>query len=168
MATDTAIYIYGGILLICTVLCILRNYLVTRICMRASLKLHNRMFSNLLHATMSFFHNNPSGNIIRLFFNNRRMLNVLFVVGRILNRFSKDTGAMDESLSRNFTESVQIFSVMVGILFLIAILNHIMIIPIIVILVLFHYARIVYVNTSQKLKGLESAGNPPLTNLKKF
>ena len=63
LTTNSAIYVYAGILVICTILCLLRNYLVIRICMRASRKLHRVMFSNLLHSQMAFFHKNPSGEI---------------------------------------------------------------------------------------------------------
>ncbi len=46
--------------------------------MRASVRLHSEMFSRLLRAPASFFDSSPSG--------------------RILNRFSKDAGAVDEML----------------------------------------------------------------------
>ncbi|KAJ8684206.1 hypothetical protein QAD02_019998, partial [Eretmocerus hayati] len=142
LPTYDAIYIYAGILIICSILCILRNYLVIRICMQASQRLHKEMFSNLLHATMSFFNKNPSG--------------------RILNRFSKDTGSMDELLSRNLTEAVQIFSVMVGILAVIIVVNHLMIIPIVIIIILFYCAKTIYLNAAQKIKRIETAAKSPI------
>lgn len=67
-----------------------------KICMNASKTLHNRMFANVLKAPMSFFDSNPSG--------------------RILNRFSKDVGAVDEVLPKCALDTVQIFLVMSGIL----------------------------------------------------
>lgn len=56
--------------------------------MRSSIKLHNKMFSNILSATMRFFDTNPSG--------------------RILNRFSKDMGVVDEVMPRMFLDSIQV------------------------------------------------------------
>lgn len=56
--------------------------------MRSSIKLHNQMFSNILAATMRFFDTNPSG--------------------RILNRFSKDMGVVDEILPRMYLDSIQV------------------------------------------------------------
>lgn len=46
------------------------------------------MFSNILAATMRFFDTNPSG--------------------RILNRFSKDMGVVDEVLPRMYLDSIQV------------------------------------------------------------
>lgn len=48
------------------------------ICMKASVNLHNTIFTRILHAPISHFDQNPSG--------------------RILNRFSKDVGIVDENL----------------------------------------------------------------------
>ncbi|XP_014206367.1 multidrug resistance-associated protein 4-like [Copidosoma floridanum] len=142
LSTIDAINIYAALLILCAFFCIFRNYLATRICMKSSRRLHQMMFSNLLHATMSFFNKNPSG--------------------RILNRFSKDTGAMDEMLSRNFTETVQIFSVMFGILVVIVIVNHWMILPILVIGTVFWFAKSVYLTTAQKIKRVETSAKSPV------
>lgn len=59
-------------------------------CMKASIRLHNAMFSSILRGAMRFFDTNPSG--------------------RILNRFSKDIGAIDELLPRFMLESIQVNS----------------------------------------------------------
>lgn len=48
--------------------------------MRSSQKLHDKMFDGVISAPMRFFDTNPSG--------------------RILNRFSKDMGAIDELLPK--------------------------------------------------------------------
>lgn len=67
-----------------------------RVCMNASKALHNKMFNCILRAPMKFFDTNPSG--------------------RILNRFSKDMGAVDEVLPKVVLETLQIFFIMLGIL----------------------------------------------------
>ena len=46
--------------------------------LRASTRVHNAMVERVLHAPLAFFHTNPTG--------------------RILNRFSKDQGSVDEQL----------------------------------------------------------------------
>lgn len=56
--------------------------------MRSSINLHNQIFGNILSATMRFFDTNPSG--------------------RILNRFSKDMGIVDEILPRMYLDSIQV------------------------------------------------------------
>lgn len=60
--------------------------------MRSSKKLHNKMFASLLNAPMRFFDTNPSG--------------------RILNRFSKDMGAIDELLPKAMIEATQVSDVL--------------------------------------------------------
>lgn len=67
-----------------------------RVCMNASKSLHNKMFNCILRTPMKFFDTNPSG--------------------RILNRFSKDMGAVDEVLPKVVLETLQIFFIMLGIL----------------------------------------------------
>jgi ATP-binding cassette subfamily C (CFTR/MRP) protein 4 len=60
---ETCIYVYSGLvasvvlLSVCSVICFFA------VCMRASIHLHNAMFSGITRATMWFFNNNPSGNL---------------------------------------------------------------------------------------------------------
>ncbi|KAL7299745.1 hypothetical protein TKK_0007495 [Trichogramma kaykai] len=142
MSTYNAIYIYVILLVVTTILCVLRNYLVIRICMRAGRNLHRGMFSKLLHTKMSFFHKNASG--------------------RILNRFSKDTGAMDELLSRNFVEAIQIFSVLIGISVVIVVVNVPMIVPLAIILLIFWPASHIYLRKTNQIRRLETAAKSPV------
>lgn len=61
--------------------------------MHASKVLHDKMFANILRAPMRFFDTNASG--------------------RILNRFSKDMGAIDELLPRGMMEAIQVFRLII-------------------------------------------------------
>lgn len=105
------------------------------ICMRASKVLHNKMFSSILGATMRFFDTNPSG--------------------RILNRFSKDMGAIDEMLPKAMMESLQILLVMAGILVVVSIVNPLMIGALTGAIILFAAILKLYLRPSQDLKRLE-------------
>lgn len=69
------IYVYCGIVVAVIVLMISRNYMYVVMCLRASKRLHNRLFTGITHAKMSFFGTNASGLII--------------------NRFAKDMGIID-------------------------------------------------------------------------
>lgn len=55
-----------------------RSFLFFYICLRATVRLHDRLFRGITRATMYFFNTNPSG--------------------RILNRFSRDIGCIDTFL----------------------------------------------------------------------
>lgn len=57
-----------------------RSLILYTACMKASINLHDSMFSSISRASMRFFNTNRSG--------------------RILNRFSKDIGNIDEQLPR--------------------------------------------------------------------
>lgn len=81
-----------------------------------------------------------------------------FFLGRILNRFSKDVGAMDELLPRAMLEALQVLTMMFGILVMVVIVNYWMIIPAVVMLALFYIARGYYLRTAQNLKRLEGVG----------
>lgn len=93
------------------------------------------MFYSILHALMRFFDLNPSG--------------------RILNRFSKDMGAIDEIMPRVMMEAIQIILVMLGILTVIVIVNPPMIIALSCAMLLFGLIIKLYLRPSQDLKRLE-------------
>jgi ATP-binding cassette subfamily C (CFTR/MRP) protein 4 len=142
LSQTTYIWIYSVLILLSIVLTTSRSLLFFKICMNASKRLHNSMFANILQATMRFFDTNPSG--------------------RILNRFSKDMGAMDELLPRATIEAIQIFLVMSGILIMVFIVTPWMIGTAIVLGLLFYWFRIIYLATVQDVKRLEGITRAPV------
>lgn len=113
---------------------ILRCYLFLKTCMHASKVLHERMFSCVLKATMRFFEI-PSG--------------------RILNRFSKDMGAMDDSLPKYMSEFTHLALVMLGVLVVICIVNPILLVAVAVVALVDFAIIKFYLSSSQDLKRLE-------------
>lgn len=85
---DHCVYVYTGIISCVIVLTIARSISFYRMCMLASTKLHNNMFSRICNATMQFFNTNSSG--------------------RVLNRFSKDMGSIDETLPHVLIDTIQV------------------------------------------------------------
>lgn len=112
------------------------------VCMRASKVLHNRMFESILNATMRFFDTNPSG--------------------RILNRFSKDMGAIDEYLPMVLMTFLQVFLVMSGILILVIIVNPILVLALLAAILFYALLLRVYLRPSQDLKRLEGICRSPV------
>ncbi|XP_072936017.1 ATP-binding cassette subfamily C member 4-like [Epargyreus clarus] len=139
---DMYIYIWTIGILGCILLTTGRSILFLWVCMRSSIKLHNQMFSNILAATMRFFDTNPSG--------------------RILNRFSKDMGVVDEILPRMYIDSIQVFMVMLGILVMVAIMNPYMLLTTLVCGIFMHLWTVVYLNTAQAIKRLEGVSRSPV------
>lgn len=75
--------------------------------------------------------------------------------GRILNRFSKDMGAIDEIMPRCMMEAIQIILVMCGILIVVVYVNPPMIVALSVAIILFGLIIKLYLRPSQDLKRLE-------------
>jgi ABC-type multidrug transport system fused ATPase/permease subunit len=73
---DTLLYTYSGIILAVLVFGVVHGLYFMIFFAVASSNLHRLSFSNIIKATMRFFNGNPSG--------------------RILNRFSRDLGSIDE------------------------------------------------------------------------
>jgi ATP-binding cassette, subfamily C (CFTR/MRP), member 4 len=61
MDKDWAIYIYTAIICATLFLAIFRSYLFFNVCMRASVNLHDSMFSSIIRTTIAFFSENPTG-----------------------------------------------------------------------------------------------------------
>lgn len=82
----------------------------------------------------------------------------MLFLGRILNRFSKDVGVIDEILPGAMLDSIQIFLVMFGIIGMVFITTPWMIVPGVIMALVFYYFRIVYLSCAQDIKRLEGAG----------
>lgn len=129
------INIYTALIVGAVILNTARSILFFKISMRASKGLHDTMFNNILQATMRFFDTNPSG--------------------RILNRFSKDIGAVDELLPKALLETLQVFLVGTGILVMAFIVTPWLILPTAVVTAMFYFTRNVYLASAQDVKRLE-------------
>ncbi|CAB3386319.1 Hypothetical predicted protein [Cloeon dipterum] len=142
MSTEVGIYIFSAFMLGVIIFSIWRIYLFYGVCMRASVNLHDQMFDSITRATMEFFNTNPSG--------------------RILNRFSKDMGAVDELLPVAMIDCLQIALAMIGIIAVIAVVNVWLLIPTAVISVIFYFIRVIYLKTSRSVKRLEGVTRSPV------
>lgn len=130
------ISIFTGITLATVVITLARSFLFFNVAMKASTNLHNSMFRGITRAAMYFFNTNPTG--------------------RILNRFSKDMGQVDEILPSVMMDVVQIFLSLFGIVIVIAIVNPIFLVPTAILAVFFYYLRSFYLKTSRDVKRLEA------------
>ncbi|XP_017760874.1 PREDICTED: multidrug resistance-associated protein 4-like [Eufriesea mexicana] len=142
MTTTDALYVYTFCIISCIVTVFVRNLFFMKVCMVANKNLHSSMFSNVLQAAMTFFHQNTSG--------------------RILNRFSKDMGAIDEILPKVMLETIQIFLVISGVLCMVVAVNNWMLIPLAVLFVFLLIVRSSYLRTVQSVKRIESIAKSPI------
>ncbi|KAK9296489.1 hypothetical protein QLX08_009536 [Tetragonisca angustula] len=142
ISRNACMYVYTGLIVSTIVVTLTRSVSFFTTCMKASTRLHDRMFRCISRATMRFFNTNTSG--------------------RILNRFSKDMGAIDELLPIALIDCFQIGLSLLAIIVVVAIANYWLLIPTVVIGVIFFYLRIFYLATSRSVKRLEGVTRSPV------
>lgn len=87
------------------------------------------------------------------------MMKTLFVsAGRILNRFSKDMGSVDEVMPKVLLETIQLSLLIIGIICMVVTINYWMLVPLAVFLVLFLLVKKSFLRTAQSVKRLEGIG----------
>uniref|UniRef100_A0A1Y1K348 Multidrug resistance-associated protein lethal(2)03659 n=4 Tax=Photinus pyralis TaxID=7054 RepID=A0A1Y1K348_PHOPY len=141
-STESAILIYSGVSVALILTALTRSCAFFVMCATISQKLHNSMFNNLIRTTMGFFNTNNSGVI--------------------LNRFSKDIGAIDERLPLALMDVLQLGMSLLSIITIIATVNYWLIIPTLVIFILFYFLRMFFLTTSRNIKRLEGVTRSPV------
>ena len=134
--------LYGGLVGGALLLSIIRATAFFNGLINSSKHIHNSMLSAVLKAPVLFFDTNP--------------------VGRVLNRFSRDIGIMDELLPDAFLEAVQIILFCIGSIVLPSILNPWIILPAIPLLIIFFLFGRYYLATSRDLRRLEGINRSPV------
>lgn len=133
--TEICLYVYGTLIISIFVIALARSLLFYKLAMLSSQKLHDILFNCVVNASMRFFDTNPSG--------------------RILNRFSKDIGAIDELLPKAILDAGQIILNMAGALILVTIVNPYFLIIVGVTGIFFLMLRRVFLKSSKNIKRLE-------------
>ncbi|PFX21725.1 Multidrug resistance-associated protein 4 [Stylophora pistillata] len=138
----TNLAIYGCFVAASFILGIVRCYILFLVCLRCSERLHDKMVVALLQAPVLFFDSNP--------------------VGRILNRFSKDVGCMDELLPLQFLSTVQLVLLLFSSVIVPSVTNPwLVFVTIPVTAMILYFARF-YLKSSRELKRLESMCRSPV------
>ncbi|XP_014446420.1 multidrug resistance-associated protein 4 [Tupaia chinensis] len=134
--------IYSGLTVATVLFGIARSLLVFYVLVNSSQTLHNKMFESILKAPVLFFDRNP--------------------IGRILNRFSKDIGHMDDLLPLTFLDFIQTFLQVVGVVAVAAAVIPWIIIPLVPLGIMFFVLRRYFLETSRDVKRLESTTRSPV------
>ena len=138
----TNLTIYGCLVGAAIIFAIIRAYVFLLVCVRCSERLHNKMVVALLQAPVLFFDSNP--------------------VGRILNRFSKDVGCMDELLPLTFLFSIQLVLLLFTSVIVPSVANPWLLFATVPMTVLVLYISKYYLKSSRELKRLESISRSPV------
>ncbi|XP_074038034.1 probable multidrug resistance-associated protein lethal(2)03659 isoform X2 [Leptinotarsa decemlineata] len=136
------VIIYTILVIILSILAPVVSILFYTVCMKSSKQIHNQMFDKVLKAPMRFFHMNPSG--------------------RILSRFSKDTGVVDETLPKDFYDVILMCCTICGVLVINCMVSLWTLIPAIVVGSLSYYMRRIYLKPAQNLKRFDGITRAPV------
>lgn len=132
---DECLYIQGSLVAVLFLVGLCRSFSFYSLCIKASERLHSTMFNGVVSTTMRFFDTNPSG--------------------RILNRFSKDMGAVDEWLPKVMLDAGQIVLSVLGAVLVAVVVDYLFIIPIAVLAIAFSFVRKIYLKSSKNIKRLD-------------
>ncbi|XP_077987381.1 ATP-binding cassette sub-family C member 4-like [Glandiceps talaboti] len=140
--TTNNILIYTAFVVCIFIVALVRAIYIFRVCVTASRKLHNKMFAAIIRTPIYFFDTNP--------------------VGRILNRFSRDTGYMDEVLPWSIFVFCQTPTQIIGVVIVVSVINPWVFIPTVPLILVLLYLRKYYVATSRDIKRLEGVTRSPV------
>uniref|UniRef100_A0A4W2EHX9 Uncharacterized protein n=1 Tax=Bos indicus x Bos taurus TaxID=30522 RepID=A0A4W2EHX9_BOBOX len=133
---------YSGLTFSTILFGITRSLLIFYVLVNASQTLHNKILRSILRAPVLFFYRNP--------------------IGRILNRFSKDIGHMDDSLPLIFQDFIQTFLLVVGMVVVMVAAIPWIAIPVIPLGIIFFVLRWYFLRTSCDVKRLECTTRSPV------
>ncbi|XP_077965941.1 ATP-binding cassette sub-family C member 4-like isoform X2 [Styela clava] len=144
---DSSYYmkIYAVLSTMVFLIVLLRANLHFYICVTSGIQMHKKMFEAILRAPIRFFDTNPAG--------------------RILNRFSKDMGQIDEILPIAFSDCLWILGVIVSVVILTSVVNYFVILVTIPLVIYFLWLRNYYLRTSRDIKRLEGTCRSPVFSL---
>ena len=136
------LYIYGSLVLVSFTFLVFRAFGFYLVSLRCSECLHNKMVAAVLQAPVFFFDSNP--------------------IGRIMNRFSKDIGCMDEVLPKTFLRAIQRTLLMFSSILLPTVINPWILFAVVPLALLAGLISRYYLKTSRELQRMESVSRSPV------
>ncbi|XP_078361824.1 ATP-binding cassette sub-family C member 4-like [Oculina patagonica] len=139
---NTNLTIYGCLVGASFTFAFIRACVFLLVSLRCSERLHNKMVVAVLQAPVLFFDSNP--------------------VGRIMNRFSKDVGCMDEMLPKKFLMAIQMVLLLLSTVLVPTATNPWLLFVVVPMTVVVVYISKYYLKTARELKRLESICRSPV------
>ena len=134
--------IYGYLVGVAFLLSVIRAAVFLNALICSSMNLHISMLSAVLKAPVLFFDTNP--------------------VGRVINRFSRDIGIMEELLPDAFLDALQVILFCIAAVALQTILNPWIILPAFLLMAVFAFFGRYFLKSSRDLRRLEGANRSPV------
>jgi len=142
---DITLLVYGSIVTFSVILTAASSFCFYLAVLKASENLHDEMTKAVIEAPVLFFDTNP--------------------VGRILNRFSKDIGIVDDLLPSKFLRAVQLCLYFFSATILAAVTNVWLVITCTPLTLSFIYLAKYYLKSSREIKRLEALTCSPVYSL---
>ncbi|CAH1738398.1 unnamed protein product [Aphis gossypii] len=142
VSRKTCVIVFAAITFSIILATLAESILLVSVCTTASTSLHNQMFNAITRSTINFLNTNSSG--------------------RILNRFSKDIGLIDEILPNILVDVIQIGLMVIGMYVVVGIVNPYLIIPTIILVIVFFKMRNIYMTSTRSIKRLEGVTRSPI------
>ena len=136
------LYIYGCLVGSASVFISIRAYGFYVVSLRCSENIHDKMVLSVLQAPVLFFDSNP--------------------VGRIMNRFSKDVGCLDELLPKRFLTSIEVTLILLTGIIVPSVTNPWLLSVVLPFTVFVVCISRYYLKTSREFKRLESICRSPV------
>ena len=141
----TTLLVYGSIVTVSLLLTIVSSFCFYLAALKASENLHDQMTKAIMQAAVLFFDTNP--------------------VGRILNRFSKDIGCMDDILPGQFLFATQLCLYFFSATILSAVANVWLFITCTPLVALFIYIAKYYLKSAREIRRLDALTCSPVYSL---
>ncbi|XP_054158398.1 ATP-binding cassette sub-family C member 4-like [Oppia nitens] len=136
------IAIYTALVVVCFVFTITRTVCFFTTCMRASVRLHNKLLESVIRAPIAFFDRYP--------------------IGMILNRVSRDLGIIDDLLPPTAFDAIELLAECLAILVLCVIVDYWLVIPSVALIICLMLVRQFALGTIRRLKKVEGTARTPI------
>jgi len=134
--------VYSGLSLAQVCITLGNSFWLVLSSLQAAQRLHNGMLGSMLRAPMSFFHSNP--------------------MGRIINRFAKDTGDIDRSVAMFTNMFLTSWFSLISTFFLIGYVSTISLWAILPLLLAFYSSYLYFQATAREVKRMDSITRSPV------
>ena len=138
----SSLEVYGCLTGVALIFVLARTFILLSCFLRCSERLHDKMVVAILKAPVMFFDSNP--------------------VGRILNRFSKDVGWLDEQLPKTFQSAIDTVLLVSASIIIPTVMNPWLFFVLVPLIVAVIYFSTYYLKTSRELMRLASICRSPV------
>ncbi|XP_027198223.2 ATP-binding cassette sub-family C member 4-like [Dermatophagoides pteronyssinus] len=138
------VMIYSTLVTSILIAMIIQTITIFIMCINASIHLHKKLYCSLIRVPISFYDNVP--------------------IGRIMNRFAKDIGIIDEQLPQSVNDLLNFIVSLLGVTIIVSIAHWYLMFPAFIMIASILIIRRLYTMVAQDLNRFENIARNPLFN----